>query len=98
MFPNWADIAGFLLENSQPAPVSLFFLHGIEINLLQKPHAYPLIFLLFLGRGYCFLSYLAYGRECFLQLGSFSLVTNMSENPIMCEMVCRQHLPPPSFK
>lgn len=55
MFPNWADIAGFLLENSQPAPVSLFFLHGIEINLLQKPHAYPLIFLLlFFGAGVLF--------------------------------------------
>lgn len=37
-----------------------------------------------------FLSYLAYGRQCFLQLGSFSLVLWCL--PVMCELHTRIHL------
>lgn len=75
LYPNWGDIADFLLGNGQLR--AAFFLLVFKLTHF-KNHVHTLLQFSFSFFGervlFFFSSYLADGRECFLQLGSFPLL------------------------
>lgn len=87
------NIADFSLENSsgQPSFCMVFKLTHYENHIHTLPQ-FSFLFWWGWGRGVVvvFFSCLAYRRECFLQLGSFSLVL-LSDSHIMSEIATHTH-------